>query len=230
MRRHSFLFTTLVAVTIAAACLAPGIARAVQDSDRTDSWEFAFGMRYFSSELLTGDGGSTADINSDIAWGIGFSYNLSETLNFGFEFTWADASYDATIQSADPIPPAGFPVTIGGTLEASTAAFTGQYNFMEKTITPFVAFGLGWTWVDSNIPNGPTQGTCWWDPWYGQICSFWQPTATEDYFSYSAGVGVHAEMTEAVFIEGAYDFTWIDFDNADTTDFSGLRLNIGWMF
>jgi opacity protein-like surface antigen len=230
MRRHNRLFVTLVAATLAAAVLAPGSARAVEDSDRADKWDFAIAMRYFSSELLTGKGGSTVDINSDIAWGFSFDYNVTENFNAGFDFTWMDANYDATIESGDLIPPPGFPIGVAGTLEASTGAFTGQYNFLPKTITPFVSGGLGWTWIDSNIPTGPTQGVCWWDPWWGYVCDTWRPTASESYFSYGVGAGVRADLTEAVYIEGAYNFTWIDFDKADTTDFSGFRLDFGWSF
>jgi len=229
MRRHNRLFTMLIAGSLAGFCFAPGVVRAA-DSDRADTWEFSLPIRYVNSESITAKGGSTVDINGDLGWGLGFGYNLSEKVNVGFEFTWMDANYDATIQSGDVVQPPGFPVTLGGTLEATTGAFTGQYNFMEKTITPFVTGGLGWTFIDSNIPTGPTQGVCWWDPWWGYVCDTWQPTASDSYFSYSAGVGVRGEMTESVYLEGAYNFSWLDFDQTDTTSFSGFRVEFGWKF
>ena len=225
---------SLIALTIVigiAGCLLPGTAYAAKDSERGEQWEFYIPIRYYGTQSFTSDSGSSLDINGDIGWGFGFGYNLNEKLNFGFEFTWTDTSYDANIlgdSDSDGIPDTTF--TVGGTLEANTGQFTLQYNIMETTVTPFVTAGLGWTYVDSNIPSGLPQTGCWWDPWYGYLCTSWQPTATDTGFSYSGGVGLRAEVTDTFYLEGAYNWMWIDFDSGGTRDFDGYRLDMGWRF
>ena len=223
MSRARNLF--LVAGAVIAGCFLPGMAMAAQDSDRGEQWEFYIPINYYGSQSFDREGGTTLDINGDIGWGFGFGYNLNDHLNLGFEFTWTDTSYDAFINSElDP------DFTVGGTLEANTGQFVAQYNFTQKTVTPFITAGLGWTYVDSNIPNAPPQSGCWWDPWYGYICTSWQPTATDTGFSYSVSAGLRFEVTDTFYFEGAYKVAWIDFDSADTMDFDGYRFDIGWRF
>jgi opacity protein-like surface antigen len=185
-------------------------------------------MRYFSGDSIEGEGGSTIDLNSDFGWGFGFGYNLNEKFNLGFEFTWLDTNYEATIQSGEtPALPA---VTVGGTLEASTGNFNVQYNILDRVVTPFIGGGIGWTYIDSNIPTGPDETYCWWDPWYGYICSSWQPTAADTSLSYGLSGGVRGELGEAFYLELAYTKFWIDFDNAGSTDLDGYRFDMGWKF
>jgi len=50
--------------------------------------------------------------------------------------------------------------------------------------------GIGWTWIDTNIPDGPPVGGCWWDPWWGYVCTTTYPTKTKSAFSYQATLGV----------------------------------------
>jgi len=217
----------LVTGLVAFGCLLPGVSIAGQDSDRAQKWEFYIPLRFLSSESWDAEGGSSVRVNGDVSWGFGFGYNLNERLNLGFELTWSDANFDARIATDDLLFPF---VDVGGQLQANTGMFQLQYNFLAKKITPFFTGGLGWTYVDSNIPTGPAQGGCWWDPWYGQICTTWQPTAAETGFSYAAGLGVRADLAEAFFVEAAYNRQWMDFDGHNTVDFPAYRVDFGWKF
>ena len=60
----------------------------------------------------------------------------------------------------------------------ATVRFTGSYNFSEKEFTPFVTGGLGWTYIDTNIPTGLPENICWAYPWYGYYCTTYVPTET----------------------------------------------------
>jgi hypothetical protein len=202
------------------------------DSQRTGRSQFSFPITFTSGSDYDSEGRSSVSVSDDVGWGLGFGYHVSENFQVGAEFTWIDASYDAFIATdfdGDQISDDS--IEVSGVLDATNFQAFAQYNFLPRRLTPFVRGSFGWTWVDSNIPAGPSTGTCWWDPWWGYICDTWQPTFEDSSFSYGAAVGVRAELgTGNFFVEGSYNILWIDFERAGSTDFDGFRLNAGWMF
>jgi len=215
-----------VAASLLAACMAASPVAWAEDSDREGRWQFSIPITYLNSTAFDGEGGSSFDLSNDVGFGFGFGYHLNERFYVGGEFTWIDVNYDVSVRSADTPP--GPVESLGGEFDASTFQFKGQYNILQKTFTPFISAGLGWTYVDSNIASGPTQGTCWWDPWWGQVCNTWQPTYDDTGFSYGAGAGLRGELTDTFFIEARYNILWIDTDGGDEPDLDGFRLELGW--
>ena len=201
------------------------------DSERAGKWQTSIPITFTSGVSYDAEAQTSVDIQDDVGWGFGFGYHLNPNLLLGTEFTWLSANYDASISTdnnADFIPDTE--VTVSGTLDATNWQFFGQWNILKGRFTPFLRGSFGWTWVDSNIPAGPTTGTCWWDPWWGYVCNTWQPTFGDTAFSYGAGLGVRAELTPQFFVEGSYNLLWVDFDNSDTPSLDGWRMNIGWTF
>ena len=231
MNRHRASLAMLSFSLLAAVCLTSGISPAVAaDSDRAEKWQFYIPVTYIGSETIGGNGTSVA-LNSDFSLGFAFGYNFNERFHLGFEITWMDMNYDATVATdANGDGTADGSWTAGGTLDSSTIGMTGQFNFMQTTVTPFIRAGIGSTYVDSNIPNGQAGTYCWWDPWYGYICGTWQDTFSDNWFSYSGAVGVRADMTDTFFLELSYNSMWIDADASDTPNLTGYRMNIGWLF
>jgi opacity protein-like surface antigen len=226
MRRTTTMFLALGTLLVLGAPLA-----AAADVERAERWQFSFPITFTSGSNYDSEEGTSIDVSDDVGFGFGFGYHLQEKILLGMEFTWLDANYDAHVATdfdGDQIPDDS--IDVAGTLDATNMQFFGQYNFMAKRFTPFVRASFGWTWVDSNIPSGPTEGVCWWDPWFGYICDTWQPTFSDTAFSYGVGAGVRFELTDRFFVEGSYNILWIDFDKAGNTDFDGFRLNMGWMF
>ena len=219
----------ILATVIGAVAWAPWTSAA--ESERGMKWQFTFPITFTTSKTVDGQDGTSFDIQDDVGWGLGFGYNLNENFMVGADLTWINASYSANIATDinnDQIPDSIS--TVSGTLDASTLNMYGQYNILKYNITPFVRAGFGWTWIDSNIPAGPAQGGCWWDPWYGYICNTWQPTFGSTEFSYVGAIGVHADIANKFMVEASYNLLWIDFSKSDTTQFDGYRLNIGWKF
>jgi opacity protein-like surface antigen len=118
---------------------------------------------------------------------------------------------------------------VTGYITTLTADVT--YNFLPGRFSPFVTGGIGWSWVDTNIATEPPQTGCWWDPWWGYVCTSFQDTKTIDGFSYQVGVGARYDFSDALAVKGSYKMTWIDFDKADgTPDFDGFTLSVAWKF
>lgn len=209
-----------------------GVAWAgVPGSDREDRWEFYLPSSYISSEKFDSAGGTSVDLHSDVSFGFGFGYNFNERLILGFEVTYMDMNFDVRIaEDTDSDGMLDSFVERGGTLDASTAQIVVKYNILKRMVTPFIRAGLGSTYVDTNIPNGPPGTSCWWHPWWGYICSTWQPTADDTSFSYGGGIGVRGEMTDRFYLEFSFNKLWIDADIGDNPDFSAYRLQAGWMF
>ena len=201
-------------------------ATTAQAEDRDDRWEFAFGVMYQLGIDLDSHNGSTISTEDD--WGLSFlgGYNFNEHFATTFGMQWTGIGYDANL-----IDDNGAPVGVRGSYD--TWAVTGNlvYNFLEGPITPYVSAGLGWTWLDTNIPNGAPSVGCWWDPWWGYVCYNSYPTETTNGFSYQAALGVRWDFNYSMFGRLAWTSQWMDLgDVTSTPRFDVISVEIGWMF
>jgi opacity protein-like surface antigen len=230
-RRTRWGLLLIVALTIVGTCAmdGPNLFAAVKNSDRAMAWEFTIPIRYINGTSIEAEGGTSVSFDDDVSWGFGFGYNFNEKFNLGFEISWSDFNYDVEFASAD-VP--GLTAKGTGSMDASNSSFNFTYNIIPKTITPYVSASVGWTWVDSNIPNGSPDVGCWWDPWYGQICTSYQDTFEDDAFSYGLGAGIRFEATDTFFLRFGVNNVWQDFGgnyNNDAEIFS-VRMDIAWKF
>jgi opacity protein-like surface antigen len=193
---------------------------------RAQSWEFWGEARVIFGKDVPFEHGSSISTSDDAGFGLGFGYNIDEHWLASFEFQYNELSYSATIASADKPPKASANVT--GNAQVSRLGGSIAYNFLAQPLTPYVLGTLGWSWVDSNIPTGPPQTGCWWDPWFGYLCSTWQPTATSNSFTYGLGVGLRWDAGPHFFMRFGYEYDWIDLPHASSAPgFSLLRLQFG---
>jgi hypothetical protein len=108
--------------------------------------------------------------------------------------------------------------------------FLGTYNFLQGNFTPFVTGGLGWTYIDTNIPSGLPQNVCWYYPWYGQSCASYVPTQTSTKFSYNAGAGVRLELGKG-FVRALVNEQWADVGGSyGSTSWTQYRIDFGTKF
>ncbi len=201
---------------------------AAEASQRADTWEFSLPVRYVNGQTIDATHGSSIDINSDLGWGFGFGYNMSEKVELTFAFAWMNANYKVKWASAtDP----GTFSTGSGSMDVGSTNIGVNYNFMPKTITPYVSGTIAWNWVDTNIPTAPPQTGCWWDPWYGYICTTYQNTANFSGFSYGLGLGVRIEPKESFYFKIGLDDMWQDWGGDLKVDpILSYRAEMGWKF
>ncbi|HET9263797.1 MAG TPA: outer membrane beta-barrel protein [Vicinamibacterales bacterium] len=218
----------------AAACAAtlamtPDVARS---ADREGTWESRLDIVYQNSSDWDFEGGTIADIDSDTSLLLGLGYHLSDQLELGGNITFGQTDYDADIATdldGDEVSD-GF-ISVSGEYESTTLMFDATWNFMTGDFSPFVAANAGWSWVDTNIATEPPQTGCWWDPWWGYVCTTFQNTKDLDGFSYGFDVGARYDVSDSFAIRGSYRMMWVDLENASgTPDLDGFRLGIGWRF
>lgn len=227
-----FMRVAVVAFLIAAIwIIVPALAGAQSFSSsrpggRSGSWDFFLSPIYAESETVKGKGGSSVDLNDDWGFGFGFGYNFNDHFQLNGLFSYSDRSYDATVVQDD-----GTTQQYNSSMESTTISLNGVYYILSGNITPFLSGGVGWTWIDTNIPNGPPSNVCWYDPWWGYVCDSYVPTKTEDDWSFNAGIGIRADFTRQFGMQFGYYKMWIDMEKAsDMPDFDIWRLDFVFRF
>lgn len=198
-----------------------------QSTGRAGQLESRFGFLFQNSSEADFNGGTTADFDSDVGFRLGLGYHYTDHVEFGLNLGVGQTDYKADIAGDE----SGESFRAKGDLDYTTLTVDGTWNLLSGPFSPLVTGSIGWTWVDTNIASGPPETGCWWDPWWGYVCTSFQDTRTIDGFSYGLGVGARYDVTDTVAVLGSYRITWIDFDEAESTpDFDGFELSFGWKF
>jgi outer membrane protein assembly factor BamD len=195
--------------------------------DRQGRWEASVGLGSANSADIDFKGGTTASVEGGTAFQLGVAYNYTDRLRFGSTFTYDQKDYEAQIAGDE----SGESFQAQGSLDSTTLMFDAAYSFLTGPFKPFVAGGVGWTWVDTNIATEPPNVGCWWDPWWGYVCTSWQDTKTINGLAYELGVGVRYDINRTFAADGSYMMRWVGFDNATgTPSFDTVRLSLVWKF
>lgn len=160
--------------------------------------------------------------SSDNGWGLTFGHNFDEHLNLAFEFSKNTPKYETRF-----IDKEGEARTLKHSATFYSGQLNGTYHLLKGPITPFVTAGLGWSNVDSNVSTG--KGYCvpdWYWGWYCHSSSYNKNT-----FSYSAAVGLRADLNNGVFIRASYGMQWLDEKiGKDQPEFDVGKFEIGLRF
>lgn len=218
------IFTLVLAITAVVAMHA-SVCGALENtsSSRTGDMEFSLPIIYTSSNKIDGSGGSYADLNSDWSPGFGIGYNINEHFLINGLFTWSSRGYDARIVQEN-----GLTSNYNGTMESSTISLNGTYYFLNRNITPFVSGGIGLTYMDTNIPSGQSETYCYWDPWWGYVCTGYVPTKSENQVSYNVGLGLRWDIVQNFSLQGSYSKMWVDIRGASggMPDFNVYKVDL----
>lgn len=218
------IMKTINLVGLALALLAG--ATAAEAQDREGRWEFTLGGAYQLGADLESEAGGTLETDDDFGLAVMGGYHFTDSFATTFGFMWSDVGYDGTVIGDD-----GGSIGVSGSYEAWAMSGNAIWHLMDGPVTPYLGAGLGWTWIDTNVPTGPPQTGCWWDPWWGYVCYTDYPTKTTDAFSYQATLGLRWEFNPSTFSRLSYTSQWTDVDNASTTPrFDVVMVEIGWLF
>ena len=195
---------------------------------RAQTWDFSFGGIYQDGEQATGSGGSSLDMSSELGLAFNVGYSFTNKLALSADFDFIRPNYTAII--ADENDPDNTQ-RIDHELSQFNGRFKGTFNFMDGPFTPFAELGLGWTYIDSNVADGPPVTGCWWHPWWGYICSGFYQTFSGTEFSYGGSLGLRYELAGGSFIRASYSVYELDIggDAADP-QLSSVKIEYGWRF
>ena len=197
-------------------------------------WEFRIGPVFTESKNIAFNGGSNANVDSTTGVKIGTGWYVSPHLAIGMNFAWANTSFNGTVCSTSIACSAANPPSIhieNGHVDFSTLNFDGTYTFLEGPLKPFIVAGIGWQWLNTNIASAPPQTGCWWDPWWGYVCSTWQPTHGSSSFTYQVGGGIQFNFSRSFAVNVDYRYTWFQLDHASGTPAIGsVELMFLWRF
>ena len=203
-------------------------AQGFGSQNRAQSWDFAIGAIYQGSESVGGE--ESSSLNVDNAWGFGFNigYNFNSRLALSLDLDFLRPDYTAILTPEDPNDE---PLRIDHRLSQFNGRFKGTFNLMEGPLVPYIEAGAGWTYVDSNVADGPPQTGCWWHPWWGYICSNFYQTFSSTETTYGGGLGIRYELRGGAFVKASYNYWKLNSGgNSDDFNLASARLEYGWNF
>ncbi|MBS3745223.1 MAG: porin family protein [Wenzhouxiangellaceae bacterium] len=211
-----------------ALCLVSLTAQAQTGSGpytRAGKWESTVGLYLTGSESASGINNSSIDIDTGAGLGFSAGYNFTQNFALRFDGAWSRADYDAVLDTD-----AQGLLDISHRLSAFTGQVNGVWNILDGAFTPYLQAGFGWSYIDSNVSDGPPVTGCWWDPWWGYICSDFYSTYDETNFSWNFGAGLRYEFNNRMFVRGGWEQLNIDGGKGVDPSFDAFRLELGWIF
>jgi opacity protein-like surface antigen len=208
----------------AAPSAASAAAPAPEPATAGGDWEFRIGPIYGFSQNVDFSNGS-ADIKNTLGIKTGVAYYLTNHLSIGGDFSYSRGDFSANVNNGG--------VTVGvqdGHQSSSTLLFDSTYSFLNGPFRPYLAAGLGYTWVDTNIVSGPPVAGCWWDPWWGYVCSGYQPTRGTSSWAGQLGAGMQWNFSHEFGVSAGYRESFVELADSKHTGFGSLEALFLWRF
>jgi opacity protein-like surface antigen len=200
--------------------------KTIHDGQRERNWEAGLLLQYQTGSSNDFEGGSSLDIDSSLGFGFGIGWNWTDNWNLSYRFSLNKPGYSATIVPEDP---AETPQTVDYEMSKNSHQFNVTYNFLKGPLTPYLQAGVGWTKLDSNIISRPPTTGCWWDPWWGYICSTTWETFETSQFTYNVGLGMRWDINGFIYMRGSWNRQIISLDSG-SLDIDTVTVESGFMW
>ncbi len=203
-------------------------ALAFAQGNRAGAWEWSFAAIWQDSASSGAEGGSNLKLDGELGLGINFGYNFTNKLYLGADLEWLSPDFKATLVEDAPNPETQ---TIRHTMSQFNGRIKGTLTFLESPLSPFVEVGIGWSYFDSNVADGPPITGCWWHPYWGYICENFYNTFSSTEFSYGGALGLRYILRGGMTVKLSVNQYWIDVGNAGgDPELNAARLEFGWSF
>lgn len=225
MQSNTLSMLTLRLMCISIATMLAPLALA----DRTHRTDATFYLNYLDDTSVKFQNDTKIETHSDVGFGVGFAYHYTSQLSVGVDTTFQSISYDAYYKAEDDAGDITDHI-YGSKMDNLSISINADYYFTPNKVAPYVNGRFGWSFIDTNVPDGPPGSVCWWDPWLGYICDYYQPTKSSSEFGYGAGLGLRYEVNRTSFFKIEYSINYLDVSRADSFDMTGIRLEFGAMY
>ncbi len=193
---------------------------------RAKNWETRASLIFQDSSDARFKGGTEVNFDSSIGFSLGAGYHYTEHWEFGGSMEFNGIDYRSKIASADN---PGESYSTRGDVQNTTLLGDVTYHFLAGPLTPYVTGALGWNWMNTDVASGPPATGCWWDPWWGYVCSQFQPTRTLDGFVYQLGIGLRYDLNGKIALDALYRKSWLDYSNTSSQpDTDAIVFSFGW--
>lgn len=197
---------------------------------RGDSSEAGLQLFVVGSKNYTFEGGASARNDGGVGMGVFIARNLNDYFAIGLEGQVAQWDYRASVAPGAGNAGPGFDTA--GSMETAAVRVNGTWNLLSRPWTPFLTAGAGAIFLDTNLDPAAPANACWIYPWYGQVCGAEVPRGTLTRFTYSAGLGLRADLIgKQGFMRAYFGGEWIAFSEATSTiGYVQARLDFGLSF
>jgi opacity protein-like surface antigen len=194
-------------------------------AERQPGWDFGADLIYAFSQDIDFDGGSRASLDDDLGIALSFNYRFSPRLELMLGLDWNSVDYKVHVAPGDAAAGFGFDAT--GEVEYWTPRVGLNFNFLDRDLTPYITGAVGYSFIDTNIPDSPPQTACWWDPWWGYYCGTYQSTRSFEELVYDVGAGIRWDVSKTMTLRLAYEKHWLDLGEATSTPgFDQIKIGI----
>lgn len=196
--------------------------------NRAGTWEWSIAAIYQDSASSGAAGGSNLKLDNELGLGFGFGYNFTDKLALSGDFEWLRPDFTATlVNENDPNDRR----QINHTMSQFNGRMKGTLTFLSGPLSPYVEAGIGWSYFDSNVADGPPVTGCWWHPWWGYICEGFYNTFDSTEFTYGGALGLRYMMRGGMTLKLSVNQYWVDAGNAGgDPELNAARLELGWTF
>jgi opacity protein-like surface antigen len=196
--------------------------------DRAGTWEFGANLLDTSSEFFAGPQGTSLTVDGEIGIGLNAGYNFTNRLAMQFDFNYGSPSYTADYLVEDT----GQIETLRTKMDVSNFHVKGTFYLLEGPITPYVEAGFGWTYLDSNVADGPPTTGCWWDWWWGgYVCRDFYSSYSSTRTSYTAAVGLRWDYSPELTFKADYGILEVESAGRSTNaEFDTIRISVAWRY
>ena len=197
-----------------------------RDGLRNGNWEAGLLLQYQNSFGDDFENGSDIEVDSSMGFGFSLGWNWTQKWNLSYRFSLNKPDYTATLVPEDPDEPTQ---NLNYQMSKYSHQFNVTYHFLKGPLTPYVQAGIGWTKLDSNVPDSPPSVGCWWDPWWGYICFSDWSTYSASKFTYNLGLGLRWDVNGALFLRGYWNRQFISVKNGNM-NLDTLSMEAGFMW
>ncbi|MEZ5276526.1 MAG: outer membrane beta-barrel protein [Opitutaceae bacterium] len=204
--RHRVLTAVLVLLGAATLGQAQGSQATKASANRWGTSEFYLGGSFVGggTNILKQDP-VTLDFDDDWNFLVGGGYNLNDNLYIGGEMNFANTSFTGTGYDPDT----GEESRLTQRLKQWAILIGGEYNLLTGPVTPYVSAGLGFTYMETDVPGGDAELIC--VPGYWQWWCYWAyPVYSDWFFTYYAGAGLRWDVNDRTVVRLSYESNWIN--------------------